>query len=67
MPAAINPIKRVWKPKASAALQERLQLDVYGNEIYAPDVREKNTDSIWDTFEALQAAKAETAAKATHE
>jgi hypothetical protein len=53
MAAAINPIKRVWKPKDSAAQQERLQLDAYGNEIYGQDVREKNTDSIWDTYEAL--------------
>lgn len=56
----------MWKPKDSAAQQERLQLDVYGNEIYAPNVREKNTDSIWDTYDALRAADAQRAAKASH-
>jgi hypothetical protein len=50
----------------SAAQQERLQHDVYGSEIYAPDVREKKTDSIWDAYEALQAAEAQRAAKASH-
>jgi hypothetical protein len=56
----------VCTPKDCAAQQERLQHDVYGNEIFAPDVREKNTDSIWDTYEALQAAEAQRAAKASH-
>ena len=35
------------------------KFDIYGHEVHAPDVQEKNTDSIWDTYEALQAAQAE--------
>lgn len=52
MPNELNPIKRVWKPKAPA----RTEFDIYGNNLPHQDVHEKNTDSIWDTYEALQAA-----------
>ena len=63
MSAALKPIKRVWKPKAPTALPVQAQFDIYGQEIHVPDVHEKNTDSIWDTYDALQAAEAERLAK----
>jgi hypothetical protein len=79
MPAALNPIKRVWKPKdptSSAKLSSsptpptqkppspaRKQFDIYGNQLPEPEVNEKNSDSIWDTFDALQAAEAARLAK----
>lgn len=65
MPEAFKPIKRVWKPKAPAVLPVQPRFDIYGQEIHAPDVFEKNSDSIWDTFDALQAAEAERLAKRT--
>jgi hypothetical protein len=61
MPASIKPIKRVWKPKVSKtseALPAPPKFDIYGHEIHEPEVQEKNTDSIWDTYEALRAAQA---------
>jgi hypothetical protein len=58
MTAAMKPIKRVWKPKAPSLAKVRPEFDIYGHEIHVPDVLEKNTDSIWDTYEALQAAEA---------
>jgi hypothetical protein len=39
------------------------QFDSYGNELPLLGVLEKNSDSIWDTYEALQAAEAERVAK----
>jgi hypothetical protein len=63
MPAAFKPIKRVWKPKALAALPVQPRFDIYGQEIDVPEVYEKNSDSIWDTYDALQAAEAERLAK----
>ena len=53
MSAALKPIKRVWKPKAPTALPVQAQFDIYGQEIH----------SIWDTYDALQAAEAERLAK----
>jgi hypothetical protein len=58
MPAPQKPIKRVWKSKVPVVLPARPKFDMYGHEVHAPDVQEKNTDSIWDTYEALQAAEA---------
>ncbi len=80
MPPALNPIKRVWKPKVSTPaspqlspessppphphpLPERKKFDIYGNQMPEPEVQEKNSDSIWDTFDALQAAEAARLAK----
>ena len=63
MTAAMKPIKRVWKPKAPSLAKVRPEFDMYGHEIHVPHVLEKNTDSIWDTYEALQAAEAERLAK----
>jgi hypothetical protein len=54
MPKELNPIKRVWKPKAPAPA--RAKFDIYGNNLPHQDAQEKNSDSIWDTYEALQAA-----------
>jgi hypothetical protein len=59
MPAVLKPIKRVWKPKVPAAEPMKPQFDSYGNELPLLGVLEKNSDSIWDTYEALQAAEAE--------
>jgi hypothetical protein len=65
MTGTLNPIKRVWKPKAPAAVPAQAKFDIYGNDLPEPDVREKNSDSIWNTFESLQAAEAERVAKPT--
>ena len=59
MPAELNPIKRVWKPKSAVGLPAQAKFDIYGNDLPEQDVREKNSDSIWDTYDALQAAGAE--------
>jgi hypothetical protein len=56
MPDSLNPINRVWKPKAPAGAPTRPKFDIYGNDMPQQDAHEKNTDSIWDTYEALQAA-----------
>jgi hypothetical protein len=45
----------------------RPQFDSYGNEQPLLGVLEKNSDSIWDTYEALQAAEAARVAKLNHE
>ena len=66
MPKALNPIKRVWTPKAPVPVPAQAKFDIYGNEIHEPDVREKNSDSIWDTYDALHAAEAARVAKALH-
>jgi hypothetical protein len=69
MPMAdtLNPIKRIWKPKAPAGAPARAKFDIYGNDLPEPDVREKNSDSIWDTYDALQAAEAARVAKLSSE
>jgi hypothetical protein len=59
----LKPIKRVWKPKAAAAEPMKPQFDSYGNELPLPGVFEKNSDSIWDTYQALQTAEAVRIAK----
>jgi hypothetical protein len=43
------------------------KFDIYGNDLPEQDVREKNSDSIWDTFDALQAAEAARVAKLSSE
>jgi hypothetical protein len=61
MPNELNPIKRVWKPKAPA----RTKFDIYGNNLPHQDVHEKNTDSIWDTYEPATSRRRDgTASKA---
>jgi hypothetical protein len=67
MANALNPIKRVWKPKAPTVAQPRAKFDIYGHELPHQDTHEKNSDSIWATFEALQAAEALRAAKLARE
>ena len=59
MASPLKPIKRAWKPKVLTVVPTRPKFDVYGHEVHDPDVQEKNTDSIWDTFESLQAAETE--------
>jgi hypothetical protein len=59
MPALQKPIKRVWKSKVPAVVSARPKFNIYGHEVHTPDVQEKNTDSIWDTYEALQANEAD--------
>jgi hypothetical protein len=66
MPAVLKPIKRVWKPNAPAAEPMRPQFDRYGHELPLLCVLEKNSDSIWDTYEALQAAEAARVTKIHH-
>jgi hypothetical protein len=48
----------VFKPKAPAGVPARAKFDIYGNDLPEQDAHERNSDSIWDTFEALQAAEA---------
>jgi hypothetical protein len=59
MPKPLKPIKRAWKPKLPAAVSARPKFDIYGHEVHTPDVQEKNSDSIWDTYESLQATEVE--------
>jgi hypothetical protein len=63
MPDTLKPIKRVWKPKAPVAPPMQAKFDIYGNNMPQQEVQEKNSDSAWDTFEALQAAEAARVAK----
>jgi hypothetical protein len=64
MTASLKPIKRVWKPKAPAALMPAQPMfDVFGNDLPTPGVQAKNTALILSTFEALQAAEPEQIAK----
>jgi hypothetical protein len=56
MPSALNPIKRVWTPKALSMLPAQARSNFYGIVLPEPEVSEKNTDSIWSTFEALRGA-----------
>jgi hypothetical protein len=49
MPTSLKPIKRVWKPKVPVPAHTKF--DAYGNELPELDVREKNTASVWATFE----------------
>jgi hypothetical protein len=67
MPAELNPIKRVWRPKSAAGMPAQAKFDIYGNDLPEQDVREKNSDSIWDTFDALQTAEAAKVAKIKRE
>jgi hypothetical protein len=60
-----KPIMRVWMPKAP--VPARAKFDIYGNDLPLPLVHEKNTDSIWATFESLQAAEAARVAKLSSE
>jgi hypothetical protein len=63
MPDTLKPVKRVWKPKAPAAvLPAWVKFDVYGSELPELDVREKNSASVWATFEELQAPETTKAA-----
>jgi hypothetical protein len=63
MAHTLNPIKRVFQPKALPVVPPRAKFDIYGNDLPHQDAHEKNTDSIWSTFDALQAAEAERIAK----
>jgi hypothetical protein len=60
MPDTLKPIKRVWKPKAPVPAQTNF--DAYGKELPELDVREKNSASVWATFEELQATETTKAA-----
>jgi len=65
-----NPIKRVWIPRvASPALPvaKIIKFDFFGNEMPEPHVHEKDSDSIWNTYEALRAAEVEALAAAAGE
>ena len=42
----------MWKSRAPA----QPKFDIYGYDLPEQDVREKISDSIWDTFDASQAA-----------
>jgi hypothetical protein len=64
MPDSLKPINRVWHPKPISGVPTKAKFDIYGEALPEPDVREKNTASIWSTFEALQAANVEQAPKA---
>jgi hypothetical protein len=69
MPAKdLMPIRRQWMPKATKHVsfaRKPVRVDHFGNEMPEPHVHEKNSDSIWDTYEALRAAEVEAlAAKA---
>jgi hypothetical protein len=47
-------------------MRKHVRVDHFGNEMPEPYVHEKNSDSIWDTYEALRAAEVEAlAAKVT--
>jgi hypothetical protein len=67
MADTLEPIKRVWKPKASVVVPVRAKFDIYGNDLPHQEAHEKNSDSIWSTYEALQAAEALRIAKLAHE
>jgi hypothetical protein len=56
-------MKRVWKARMPALEPMGRQFDIFGNELPLLGVLEKNTESIWDTFESLQAAEAERVAR----
>jgi hypothetical protein len=49
--------------QVSGGVPPQAKFDIYGNDLPEQDVREKNSDSIWDTYDALQAAGAEQVAK----
>jgi hypothetical protein len=62
-----NPIKRAWVPKATKhapLVRKHVRVDHFGNEMPEPHVHEKNSDSIWNTYEALRAAEVEVEALA---
>jgi hypothetical protein len=65
MPAILKPIRRVWKPSVSASEPMISKFNNFEIELPLPNVLEKNTDSIWDTYEALQAAESEKVTKLT--
>jgi hypothetical protein len=57
-----KPITRQWIPNATkhAPVERKtVRVDHFGNELPQPHVHEKNSDSIWDTYEALRAAEVE--------
>jgi len=66
MPNSLNPIKRVWKPPVGKAVPVKLSMAPKGPDFHDSVVQEKNTDSVWGTFEALQAAKDEQTKKPTN-
>jgi hypothetical protein len=62
------PITRKWVPKATKHVPQvpkRVRVDHFGDEMPEPHVHEKNSDSIWDTYEALRAAEVEALAAKT--
>jgi hypothetical protein len=62
-PPILKPIKRVWKAPATKAVPVKLGMAPKGADFHDSVVQEKNTDSIWSTFEGLQAAKDEQESK----
>jgi hypothetical protein len=57
-----KPITRRWIPKGTKhapLVREPVRVDHFGNEMPEPHVHEKNSDSIWNTYEALRAAEVE--------
>jgi hypothetical protein len=61
-PTDPKPITRHWIPKATkhAPLERKpVRVDYFGNEMPEPHVHERNSDSIWATYEALRAAEVE--------
>jgi hypothetical protein len=65
MPGINKPIKRVWKPRVPSEKSRIKQFDNHGNELPLLNVLEKNTDSVWATYESLQAAEAKKVAMLT--
>jgi hypothetical protein len=62
VPVDQNPIKRVWMPTSTKHVRlakAPTRFDHFGNEMPEPIVHEKNSDSIWDTYEALREAEVE--------
>jgi hypothetical protein len=65
MTAILKPIWRVWEPGARAVESMTSTFDKYETELPLPNVQEISSDSIWNTYEALQAAEGERVAKLT--
>jgi hypothetical protein len=58
----LKPIQRVWKPQSTKhvrLVKTPTRFDHFGNEMPEPQVLETNSDSIWNTYEALREAEVE--------